>query len=381
MSISNLQFNEIDAAKIYAYVITTLEQGVNEPLYPGDERRLFAEALVPVLVALLNTINDAAKQKMLYHARGDVLDALGERVGVTREAAQPAKVTLRFSVKAVMATNIVIPAGTRVTPNQSVYFATDESAVLQAGNLYVDVSATSTTGGAAYNGYAAGTLSTMVDIIPFIDSVTNTIASYGGDDGEPYNDTGDSKLRERIRIAPSKFSVAGPDGAYRYHALSADPTVIDVSVSSPTPGVVKVVPVLVNGGIPSADVIEKVRAAVCAPDIRPLTDQVLVQAPTRVVYDIEIKYYTTEQAETEVVENIEGAGGAIKVYRAWQSGALGRDINPDQLRKHILSPSWSDDLTGALRVDIIKPVYTQLDEVSVAVFSGNLTVTHAVVKE
>ena len=38
--------------------------------------------------------------------------------------------------------------------------------------------------------------------------------------------------------------------------------------------------------------------------------------------------------------NVEGTGGAIDRYNEWQVAALGRDINPDQLRKRILSPSW-----------------------------------------
>jgi hypothetical protein len=43
------------------------------------------------------------------------------------------------------------------------------------------------TGGAAYNGYTAGTISTLVDLIPYISRVENITISGGGDDGEPYN--------------------------------------------------------------------------------------------------------------------------------------------------------------------------------------------------
>ena len=62
--------------------------------------------------------------------------------------------------------------------------------------------------------------------------------------------------------------------------------------------------------------------------------------PRRVeTYDIEIVYYTTPESEAEVIANVEGTGGAIDRYNEWQVAALGRDINPDQLRKRILSPS------------------------------------------
>lgn len=70
-------------------------------------------------------------------------------------------------------------------------------------------------------------------------------------------------------------------------------------------------------------------------------------------------------------------------FRSPTSGiiTLGRDINPDQLRKRILSPSWGENLTGAFRVDVVKPTYKALDDTQVAKFSGHLTVSHKVESE
>ena len=48
------------------------------------------------------------------------------------------------------------------------------------------------------------------------------------------------------------------------------------------------------------------------------------------------------------------------------------------LRKLILCPHWEEGLTGATRVNIIKPVYTELPSTTVAEFSGKLTVSHKV---
>ena len=45
-------FVETDTAKIYTAVVGSLMDSVGEPLYPGDERRIFGDALVSVLVAL-----------------------------------------------------------------------------------------------------------------------------------------------------------------------------------------------------------------------------------------------------------------------------------------------------------------------------------------
>ena len=444
-----------DAGSIYNTIITTLEQGAGEPLYPGDERRIFGESLVAVFVALYTSLNDAARQTLLRYARGEVLDAIGERLDVKRLEGSPARTVLRFSTGKPLGINVLIPEGTRVTPDGEIYFATDEVAVLQADDNQVDVSASAINIGAGYNGYVPGTINTLVDLIPYIESVTNLTETAGGDDGEPYTTEGDDRLRERIRLAPAKLSTAGPEQAYVYWAMTADSSIIDVKAVSETEtfsrtltvydshaflggdtllpatltvkkhgesaegvigadytveyddglltislkgsladaesvdvciartmeGRVKIVPLLEGGEIPDAALLEKVLKICSAEEIRPLSDMVSAAAPEAIPYDIELIYYTTPQDEAEVIENIEGKSGAIERYREWQSGALGRDINPDQLRRRILCPSWKENLAGAYRVEVIKPVYTNVSDTQVARFSGSLTVSHKTERE
>ena len=50
---------------------------------------------------------------------------------------------------------------------------------------------------------------------------------------------------------------------------------------------------------------------------------------------------------------------AINDYINWQKSEIGRDINPDVLRQKILN-------AGAKRVDITSPIFTIVDEDSVA---------------
>lgn len=119
---SELQFIETDAGQIYDFIMYVLENGVTEELYPGDERRIFGETLVPLVVALYSTMNDSAKQSTLRYARGEVLDALGEFAGVFRIEALPATTTVRFSLKEAVTQNIIITKGTRVTSDYSRYF-------------------------------------------------------------------------------------------------------------------------------------------------------------------------------------------------------------------------------------------------------------------
>lgn len=93
-------FVNTDAAEIYNTVMEWLMDSVNEPLYPGDERRIYGEALVFVLVNVYHEMNDTAKQRTLQYARGAVLDALGERVGTKRLELAPAYDTFRFTLSA-----------------------------------------------------------------------------------------------------------------------------------------------------------------------------------------------------------------------------------------------------------------------------------------
>ena len=374
---ADFDFVETDSAKLYATVIGKLMDFCDEALYPGDERRIFGEAIVALFVSVFALFNDKSKQRTLQYARGSVLDAIGERYDVYRVAATSASATFRFSVDDALADNIIIPAGTRITSDGSVYFATQETVVLVAGNLYVDVGGACLESGAAYNGVAPNLISTLVDLIPYISGVTNITTTAGGTDGEPYTEEGDESFRERIRLAPAALSTAGPESAYRYFVKTADPDIIDVAVVCPEdqPNVVNLYPLMVGGELPGADVLEKV-LAVLSDDVRPMTDKVNAIAPSVVEYGVEIKYYTTKENEATTIEAIEGVGGAIDQYNEWQTAALGRSINPDQLRRFVLAPATG---TGAVRVDVVKPSFVALGKNQSAKLSGAPIITHEVV--
>lgn len=445
---ADLNFIETNTQTVINTVLEELENGVGEPLYPGDERRIVGEAMAQVIVTVYNTVNDASRQRVLRYARGGVLDAIGETRDVYRLTATPATTTLRFGVVEPVAGNIIIPAGLRVTSDFVHYFLTDETVVLFTGAETVDVTATAENGGEEYNDIAPGSIEMIVDVseVPMIDYVTNITATEGGGDEE-----GDEAFRERIREAENRLSTAGPAKAYKFWALSANPLVTDAVVSSETESVtrtlpvyaghafqgganllpdtlvvylpdgsaavegedytaayedelltltlsgaladaesvnikitrnmygrVKIVPICAGGELPDEDVLADVLAACSADDVKPLTDMVTVEAPGVELYDIELVYYTTKANQSEVVKNVEGSGGAIDRYINWQGSNLDQDINPDELRKLILCPHWEDGLTGASRVEIIKPVYTELPSTTMAKFSGNLKVSHVV---
>lgn len=375
-----IEFIKLKPADIVERLVVGVEANIDEPLYPGDERRLFLEALAPVVVQLLAEADDACKQRLLRYARSEVLDALGERMQTARLAPEAAQTVLRFSLAEPRTVNTIIPQGTRATADGAAHFATTSIATIQAGESYVDVSAVCTEGGAAYNGYSVGSIATITDLIPYISGVTNLVATFGGDDGEPADDggPGDERYRERIRLAPARLSTAGPEASYRYHALSASPLITDVrAINQHEAGTVELI-ITTAEGTPSDDVLEAVEAAVNDATVRPLNDRVIVSGPDRVPYDIEIKYYVTAENEHTAIQAIEGEGGAVEQFNAWQQGKVGRDINPDKLRSLCLAPASG---TGCLRIDVSAPPLTILSERELAQFSGVLSVSREVVEE
>ena len=135
---ADLDLITTDSRTIYLNTIASLENELNEPLYPGDERRLFAEAQNAFLTSYQNTANEQFKQRFLQYASGEVLDAHGESEGCIRLEKQKAKAIQRFSLSAEQRMNVVIPAGTKVTADSQKYFQTIEVAIIEAGKLYVD---------------------------------------------------------------------------------------------------------------------------------------------------------------------------------------------------------------------------------------------------
>lgn len=368
-----IQFVEVDAQQLYNDLLLQFQQALGETLYQGDERRIFLEQESLILVALYNAINDTGKQNLLRYARGEVLDAIGERTDTPRLPAQKATVTLRFTLSTAQPGPVTIPAGTRATPDGKLFFATVKDLIIPSGNLTGDVQAEATDTGEAHNGFAPGQINRIVDPVAYVASVTNIDTSAGGADIEPDDDGVNvwSGYRERIRESVSKFSTAGPEDAYIYWAKTADANIQDVAVTSPAAGEVKITVLMKDGQLPSQAVLDKVLAVCSDKKVRPLTDHVTVAAPTTVAYDITLTYYISRDDaanEASIRNAIESTGGAIDQYKAWQGSKLGRAINPDYLRQLMLN-------AGAHRINLTAPAYTVVAEDAVAV-AGTVTIAY-----
>ncbi len=119
----------------------------------------------------------------------------------------------------------------------------------------------------------------------------------------------DERLRQRTQLSLEGYTTAGPVGSYVFWSLSASPNVKDVHIASPTPGRVVVTVLSMQGdGVPDADLLALVDARLSAKDVRPLTDQVTVQAATIRQYSVQARLVLHDGLDAAVVRNAATAG-------------------------------------------------------------------------
>ncbi len=355
-----VEFLETDAETIKAEIITGYEQASGRTLAAGDPVRLYLLSLAAVIIQQRTAVNLAAQQNLLSYAQDGYLDALGTLLSVTRLSESKAVTTIKFTLSQALATVYTIPAGTEVT-NGVVTFATDKALDIPKGELTGSVTASCTVAGTVGNDYLAGQVNTIVKPMTFVAKAENTTITTGGSEAES-----DESLAERIRLAPNSFSVAGPEKAYVYHAKSVSSSVLDVSVTSPTPGEVDVYVLLAGGELPSQETLEQIAAYLSDETIRPLTDFVKVLAPKAVNYELELHYWISREDSSRAEQIKAEVTAAVERYRLWQQSKIGRDILPARLIQYVMQ-------AGASRIDspTMKPAdFQKLESDQVAQCTG-----------
>ena len=257
----------------------------------------------------------------------------------------------------------------------------------------MDVPAQCQTAGDIGNGLLPGQISKMVDIVDHITEISNTETTAGGADIEESDN-----YRERIRLAPESFSVAGPTGAYQFHVKSAHQDIIDVAVYQssdldtysetilqniltacevdPTgwtveamkikiceilsPSTVKICPLLKGGEIPGQNILDLVIEGINDRKTRPLTDITIVSAPVAVPYNIDITYFINKSDKLFVFDIQAAVLKAVDDFETWQKSKLGRDVNPDKLTHDVIA-------AGAYKIDINEAMEQTVEANQVAI--------------
>lgn len=288
------------------------------------------------------------KMNLIKYAFSDFLDDIAAFKGVYRNPAVPATAKVRFTLSAAQPSVVTVPPGTRVSDGGREFFATDEAAEIAIGDMSVDIPCTCQTAGKIGNGILAGAINTLVDPIPYMERVASIEESSGGSDIED-----DENFAYRIYLAPSAYSTAGPMDAYEYHTKSYSAAIGDVKVVSPEPVEVEVRFLLADGSIPTDGMCEEVLEYLNGRFRRPLTDHVKVLAPTEQEFDIDFTYYINKSDINKTVAIQKAAALAFEEYVQWQTFSIGRDINPDMLRRMLVS-------AGVKRVEVRSPDFTMV---------------------
>jgi hypothetical protein len=131
---SGIHFVDVDAEKLLNDARRTLEELLGEPLQPGDARYILLMHVMQLLIGGFALIDQTGRSNLLRYAQGDVLDALGERVDTPRLQAAPATAMVRYTLESAMPSPIVVPIGSRMTPDGVGIFATSAGLVISTAN-------------------------------------------------------------------------------------------------------------------------------------------------------------------------------------------------------------------------------------------------------
>jgi len=172
----------------------------------------------------------------------------------------------------------------------------------------------------------------------------------------------DDNFRMRIAAAFEGLSVAGPSGAYEYHAKSADGRIADVSATSPAPAEVVITVLSREGdGTAPADLLTIVANALNDEDVRPVADRVRVQAAAIVSYRVDATLFLYPGPEAEPIRA--AAEAKLLAFINAQS-QLGRDIRQSALYAAL-------HVEGVQRVELAQPTAdVVLDKTQAAWCSG-----------
>ena len=346
----NYQFVSTDTGELVSYLIASYEKITGTSVRPASPERLFIQWVANIIIQERVLLNWTGNQNIPSRAEGDNLDALGELFfASSRPAAQPAVCTERFYISQAQDTAILVPAGTRVTDaSGTLVWETVADAYIGVGDTYVDVKLRCQTTGTIGNSYAIGQLSSIVDLYDYYERCENITAS---DDGA--NRATDSEYYELMRASMDGYSDAGSRGGYIYFAKKVSTEIADVVATSPAAGEVALYVLMDDGSIASSEIKAAVLAACNADTVRPLTDKVSVKDPETVTFNVAVTYYIPSNSPHSSAEIKEAVNAAVAKYTAWQTGKLGRDINPSYLISLLMQ-------TGIKRVVVSSPAFTPL---------------------
>lgn len=355
-----IQFLETDTETIESNMIALYELFMREygrknyKMYPASPERLFLSWCAAIIVQQRILIDETAKKNVPRYATGEYLDSLAELFkDIERLPAKPAVTIFRCYLSEAQNQSVIVPAGTRISFDEIV-FETMNELEIPAGSTYGDISGKCQSVGTVGNDLAPGQIKEIMDVYDYYLKVENITKTSGGTEQEA-----DKEYYERMRESMESFSTAGPVNSYIYHAKSVTAAVVDVTATTPEPGIVDVRVLLQGGEQPTEAILQAIYEKLNADDVRPLTDTVIVSAPEEDPFELDVTFWIERntQASSSMIEV--AARQEVENYILWQTGKMGRDINPSYLVHKLME-------TGVKRVEVRKPEFKIVEKTHVA---------------
>ncbi len=321
----------------------------------SDENKAIIYSTAQIIFQTAAVMDALARQNLLKYASGKYLDNLALNHLITRRQASKAVVNIRFSLAAARETVTAIPAGTRVTNGSGeIFFSTTEYAEIPAKQTSIDITAKADIGGIEGNNFAVGELNILADPIAYITSATNTEIPTGGADTET-----DEELAERIYLSRYNYSTAGSESAYIYYCKDFSPLIDDIKVLNPKDAEIEIYILMKDRQDAPDTFLSGLLNHLNNENIRPLTDKISVRNAVGVDYKINITY----KISSEDMGNVQSIQSAVNItvneYKQWQSGKIGRDIDPQRLISALY-------IAGARNIEITEPHAVAVSECEIA---------------
>ena len=360
----DIEFLETDTETVISSMIALYEEMQraagrdNYKVRPGNPERVFISWMAAIIVQQRTLINETAKMNVPRYAakseNEDYLDSLAEIFKDTaRLPASPASAIFRFHISEPQQQSTIIPAGTRISFDGVIIFATSEVLEIRAGETSGEVEAVCTRPGTVGNGLVAGQVKEVVDLFDHYQKAENITTTSGGAEKED-----NASYYERMRDSMESFSTAGPINGYIYWTKTVSPAVLDVAVTSPEACYVDVRVILRDGQEATEAVLKEIEEALNASDIRPLTDIVTVSAPETVDFSVDATFWIAQPNRESAAAIEREVRAAVDNFIVWQTSKMGRDINPSYLTKLMMD-------AGAKRVEVRQPTFQSVADIAV----------------
>lgn len=316
---SEIHYLAYDPEEIWKEMNVAYIEAGGDILYPGDEKEMLLRGVQSIITQVFAGVDAALRMDTLRYALGEYLDIYGEKRNCIRIPAEAATCTVEIKFKA-SGNAKTLSAGTALTADgEHLYLLAED--IEQTGyeqTISAEVICRET--GGIGNGLLAGTQMQFMVPNPAVVSVYATRDASGGQDEED-----DDTYRERIRNFGLINTTTGPQSQYESAAMNVTSEILDARALNNGAGHVGIYLLLASDTGADA-ILENVKTALNAQDIRPLTDTVEVYRATKIGYALNVQY--AQEAGSNIASAI---AEAVAQYQQWQDETIGRAFNPDKL--------------------------------------------------